>query len=114
MTVVILWISLLIITLIVSFIDTESMRKLFTGLIITDIGLPIVAYAMMLAYKYMSGKNKKLPLSMLWHKGESFSVKGYSQSALLLAHNLKIPQIKQNLSTQFNRIYFFYRKCYFY
>ncbi len=56
LTVVILWISLLIITLIVSFIDTESMRKLFTGLIITDIGLPIVAYAMMLAYKYMSGK----------------------------------------------------------
>ncbi len=56
LTVVILWISLLIITLIVSFIDTENMRKLFTGLIITDIGLPIVAYAMMLAYKYMSGK----------------------------------------------------------
>ena len=55
-TVVILWISLLIITLIVSFIDTENMRKLFTGLIIMDIGLPIVAYAMMLAYKYMSGK----------------------------------------------------------
>ncbi|MCI8426512.1 MAG: hypothetical protein HFJ03_03035 [Lachnospira sp.] len=56
LTVVILWISLLIITLIVSFIDTENMRKLFTGLIIMDIGLPIVAYAMMLAYKYMSGK----------------------------------------------------------
>ncbi len=56
LTVVILWISLLIITLIVSFIDTENMKKLFTGLIITDIGLPIVAYAMMLAYKYMSGK----------------------------------------------------------
>ena len=55
-TVVILWISLLIITLIVSFIDTENMRKLFTGLIIMDIGLPIVEYAMMLAYKYMSGK----------------------------------------------------------
>ena len=51
-TVVILWISLLI----VSFIDTENMRKLFTGLIIMDIGIPIVAYAMMLAYKYMSGK----------------------------------------------------------
>lgn len=56
LAVVILWISLLIITLIVSFIDTENMKKLFTGLIITDIGLPIVAYAMMLAYKYMSGK----------------------------------------------------------
>lgn len=55
LSIVILWASLLVITLIVAFIDTENMRKLFTGLIITDIGLPIVAYAMMLAYKFLSG-----------------------------------------------------------
>ena len=55
-TVVILWISLLIITLIVSFIDTENMRKYFTGFKIMDIGHPFFAYAMMLASNYMSGK----------------------------------------------------------
>lgn len=57
LSIVVLWVILLITTLIVAFIDTENMKKLFTGLIITDIGLPIVAYAMMLAYKYLSGKN---------------------------------------------------------
>lgn len=57
LSIVVLWVSLLIITLIVSFINTENMQKLFTGLIITDIGLPVVAYAMMLAYKYLSGKD---------------------------------------------------------
>jgi len=56
LTVVILWGVLLLATLIISFIDTEEMHRLFTGLIITDIGLPVVAYAMLLAYKYMSGK----------------------------------------------------------
>ena len=38
-------------------IDNETAHTLFKGLIFTDIVLPIVAYAMMLMYKYLSGRN---------------------------------------------------------
>ena len=40
-----------------AFIDNETAHTLFKGLIFTDIVLPIVAYAMMLMYKYLSGRN---------------------------------------------------------
>ena len=36
---------------------TRKKHTLFKGLIFTDIVLPIVAYAMMLMYKYLSGRN---------------------------------------------------------
>ena len=51
------WGILLLTTLITAFIDNETAHTLFKGLIFTDIVLPIVAYAMMLMYKYLSGRN---------------------------------------------------------
>ena len=53
---VILWGALIIITLITAFIDTPTARTLFKGLIFTDIVFPVVIYAMMLIYKYLSKK----------------------------------------------------------
>ena len=55
LTIVILWAALIIVTLITAFIDNETAHTLFKGLIFTDIVLPVVAYAMMLVYKYLSG-----------------------------------------------------------
>lgn len=57
LAIVILWGMLLITTLVVSFIDNEFCNRLFQGLIFADIVLPVVAYAMMLMYKYLSKKN---------------------------------------------------------
>lgn len=57
LAIVILWGMLLITTLVVSFIDNEFCNRLFQGLIFADIVLPVVAYAMMLMYKYSSKKN---------------------------------------------------------
>ena len=51
---VILWGVLIIVTLITAFIDTQTARTLFKGLIFTDIVFPIVIYAMMLVYRYLS------------------------------------------------------------
>ena len=51
-------IALIIITLITAFIDNETAHTLFKGLIFTDIVLPVVAYAMMLMYKYISGRKQ--------------------------------------------------------
>ena len=56
LTVVILWGVLILTTLVVAFIDSEFTNTLFRGLIYTDIVLPVVAYAMLLAYKFLSGK----------------------------------------------------------
>lgn len=56
--VVILWAVLLLTTLVVSFIDTKACQSLFQGLIYTDIVLPIVVYAIMLTYKYLSKRNQ--------------------------------------------------------
>ena len=52
LTAVILWGVLIIVTLITAFIDTQTARTLFKGL--TDIVFPIVIYAMMLVYRYLS------------------------------------------------------------
>ena len=54
LTAVILWGVLIIVTLITAFIDTQTARTLFKGLIFTDIVFPIVIYAMMLVYRYLS------------------------------------------------------------
>ena len=54
LTAVISWGVLIIVTLITAFIDTQTARTLFKGLIFTDIVFPIVIYAMMLVYKYLS------------------------------------------------------------
>ena len=54
LAVVIAWAALIIITLITAFIDNETAHTLFKGLIFTD----IVAYAMMLMYKYISGRKQ--------------------------------------------------------
>ena len=53
LAVVIAWAALIIITLITAFIDNETAHTLFKGLIFTDI-----AYAMMLMYKYISGRKQ--------------------------------------------------------
>lgn len=58
LAIVIVWVMLLLTTLITAFINTPNAHKLFYGLIFTDIVLPIVAYAIMLAYKFLSGSNK--------------------------------------------------------
>ena len=53
LAVVIAWAALIIITLITAFIDNETAHTLFN-----DIVLPVVAYAMMLMYKYLSGRKQ--------------------------------------------------------
>jgi uncharacterized membrane protein len=59
LTIVILWAAIIIVTLITAFIDNETAHTLFKGLIFTDIVLPVVAYAMMLVYKYLSGRSDR-------------------------------------------------------
>ena len=59
LTIVILWAALIIVTLITAFIHNETAHTLFKGLIFTDIVLPVVAYAMMLVYKYLSGRSDR-------------------------------------------------------
>lgn len=54
---VILWGALIAATLICACIQTETAHTLFKGLIFTDIGLPIVIYAMMLIYKYLGSRH---------------------------------------------------------
>ena len=58
LAIVIIWAALIITTLITAFIDNETAHTLFKGLIFTDIVLPVVAYAMMLMYKYLSGRRQ--------------------------------------------------------
>lgn len=57
LTAVVLWGLLLLITLITAFINTDTARTLFNGLIFTDIVFPVVIYAMMLVYRFLSHKN---------------------------------------------------------
>lgn len=57
LTAVIAWGLLLLVTLITAFINTDSARTLFIGLIFTDIIFPIVIYAMMLVYRILSHKS---------------------------------------------------------
>ncbi len=57
LTAVVLWGILLAATLACALIQTETARTLFKGLILTDIGLPVVIYAMMLVYKYLTRRS---------------------------------------------------------
>lgn len=57
LTAVILWGMLIIATLITAFINTETARTLFNGLIFVDIVFPVVIYAMMLVYRFLKNKD---------------------------------------------------------
>lgn len=59
LVIVILWAALIIATLVCAFIPTEDAHNLFTGLIFTDIGLPVVAYAMILITRILNKNNNK-------------------------------------------------------
>ena len=52
------WGVLLAATLYCAIVDTVQTRELFPGLLFTDILLPVVAYAMLLIYKYLRGRNE--------------------------------------------------------
>jgi hypothetical protein len=54
--IVILWVGLIIATFICAFIPTEDAHNLFMGLMFTDIGLPVVVYAMTLIAKLLKKK----------------------------------------------------------
>ncbi len=55
--IVILWLMLIAATFICAFIPDEDVHNLFMGLMFTDIGLPVVAYAMMLIAKILKKKS---------------------------------------------------------
>ena len=54
--IVILWVALIIATLVCAIIPNETAHTLFVGLLYTDIGLPVVAYAMILIAKILNRK----------------------------------------------------------
>jgi mannose/fructose/N-acetylgalactosamine-specific phosphotransferase system component IIC len=56
LAIVILWILLILTTLIVAFINTETARTLLKGLIVIDICLPVVGYAIRLMAHLLSKK----------------------------------------------------------
>ncbi len=56
LAIVILWILLILTTLIVAFINTETARTLLKGLIVIDICLPVVGYAIRLMAHLFSKK----------------------------------------------------------
>ena len=56
LAIVILWILLILTTLIVPFINTETARTLLKGLIVIDICLPVVGYAIRLMSHLLSKK----------------------------------------------------------
>ena len=57
LTAVIAWGLLLLVTLITAFINTDSARTLFNGLIFTDIIFPNEIYSKMLVYSILSHKS---------------------------------------------------------
>ena len=54
--IVILWVALIIATLVCAISPDETAHTLFVGLLYTDIGLPVVAYAMILITKILNRK----------------------------------------------------------
>ncbi|MBQ4282471.1 MAG: hypothetical protein IJB96_00905 [Lachnospira sp.] len=56
LAVVVLWGILIILTLLAALIDNDFTRTIFPGLIFTIIVLPVVAYAMLLVYRILSGR----------------------------------------------------------
>lgn len=59
LTIVILWGLLIIATLIAALVDSDFTRTIFPGLVFTVIGLPVVAYAMLLVYRILNGNKDK-------------------------------------------------------
>lgn len=53
---VVMLVALYLTTLVLAFIPTPEAKSLFQGFLFTSIVLPVVLYAIMLAYKYMSGR----------------------------------------------------------
>jgi len=54
--IVVLLVALYITTFVLAFMKSPEAKALFQGCVIATIGLPVVLYAMMLAWKFMSGK----------------------------------------------------------
>lgn len=59
MTIVVLWFILIIATLITALVNNEFCNRLLPGLLFTDIVLPVVAYAILLMYKYLSKRKEQ-------------------------------------------------------
>ena len=57
--IVILWAMLIITTLIVAFMNTETSRTLLKGLLVIDVCLPVVGYAIKIMANLLSNKNKQ-------------------------------------------------------
>ncbi len=56
--VVIILVALYLVTLVLAFMQSPEAKLLFQGCIIATIGLPVILYAMMLVWKFLSGKDK--------------------------------------------------------
>ena len=59
LAIVILWAMLIITTLIVAFMNTETSRTLLKGLLVIDVCLPVVGYAIKIMANLLSNKNKQ-------------------------------------------------------
>ena len=59
LSIVILWAMLIITTLIVAFMNTETSRTLLKGLLVIDVCLPVVGYAIKIIANLLSNKNKQ-------------------------------------------------------
>ena len=59
LAIVILCAMLIITTLIVAFMNTETSRTLLKGLLVIDVCLPVVGYAIKIMANLLSNKNKQ-------------------------------------------------------
>ena len=59
LAIVILWAMLIITTLIVAFMNTETSRTLLKGRLVIDVCLPVVGYAIKIIANLLSNKNKQ-------------------------------------------------------
>ena len=57
LTAVVLWLALIIFTLICAISSDPALAEIFPGLIFTVIMLPIIVWAMMLVYKFLSKRS---------------------------------------------------------
>ncbi len=57
LTAVVLWLALIIFTLICATSSNPALAEIFPGLIFTVIMLPIIVWAMMLVYKFLSKRS---------------------------------------------------------
>lgn len=59
LAVVILLVALYLVTLVLAFMHSPEARVMFKGCVFATIALPVVLYAIMLAYKYLCGRKDK-------------------------------------------------------